>query len=88
MITQGIIANKNKHGEYDIWQRRFWEHTIRNEDDLANHIDYIHYNPVKHKLVNSPKEWPYSSFHKYVALKKLSVNWAGELIKDTSFKFD
>jgi REP-associated tyrosine transposase len=48
-----------------IWQRRFWDHIIRNQTDLNKHIDYIHYNPVKHGYVNSPFEWEYSSIHVY-----------------------
>jgi len=51
---------------YDLWQRRFWEHTLRDESDFARHVDYVHYNPVKHGLVKQVKDWPYSSFHRYV----------------------
>lgn len=53
-------------GERGIWQRRFWEHTIRNETDYARHIDYVHWNPVKHGHVQRVMDWPYSSFHCYV----------------------
>jgi putative transposase len=53
-------------GETTIWQRRFWEHQIRNEDDLQRHIDYIHYNPVKHGLVEKIEDWPWSTYHKFV----------------------
>lgn len=49
-----------------MWQRRFWEHTIRNENDFSNHFDYIYYNPVKHGLVRQVKERPWSSYFKYV----------------------
>jgi putative transposase len=49
-----------------LWQPRFWDHLIRDPDDLARHIDYIHYNPVKHGLVPRPGEWPLSSFHRFV----------------------
>lgn len=52
--------------EQTIWQRRFWEHRIRNEKDFERHFDYIHYNPVKHGYVNNPKDWQWSTFHKYV----------------------
>jgi putative transposase len=55
--------NKNKH---IIWQKRFWEHQIRNDDDFINHVEYIHYNPVKHKYVHAPSDWSYSSFHRYL----------------------
>ena len=49
-----------------MWQRRFWEHLIRDEMDLARHLDYIHYNPVKHGYVANVVDWPYSTFHRYV----------------------
>jgi putative transposase len=58
-----------------VWQRRFWEHTIRDESDLERHADYIHYNPVRHKLVKSPREWPWSSFRRYVQLGHYQENW-------------
>lgn len=58
--------SRKKHREGTIWQRRFWEHQIRNERDFAVHFDYIHYNPVKHGLVKSPKDWLHSTFHRYV----------------------
>ena len=65
--SQVIISKSrlNKR-EKTIWQRRFWEHTIRDEDDWIKHMDYIHYNPVKHGYVESAKEWPYSSFKQCV----------------------
>lgn len=52
-------------GERGIWQRRFWEHQIRNETDLQHHVDYVHYNPVKHDLVARVEDWPWSSYHRY-----------------------
>ncbi|RZB33575.1 MAG: putative transposase [Desulfobacteraceae bacterium Eth-SRB2] len=61
--------------EQAVWQRRFWEHLIRDEKDFTNHVDYIHYNPVKHGLVKTPKDWEYSSFHRYVREGKYNVNW-------------
>ncbi|MGH7928248.1 MAG: REP-associated tyrosine transposase, partial [Candidatus Binatia bacterium] len=54
------------------------EHTVRDEEDLRAHVDYIHYNPVKHGLVTCVREWPYSSFHRFVRLGWLSADWAGE----------
>ena len=69
---------KNQHGEYNIWQRRYWEHTIKDEYDLNKHIDYIHYNPVKHGLVSRVCDWPYSSFHGYVRQGLLDKDWADE----------
>ncbi|MFH0343933.1 MAG: transposase [Chromatiales bacterium] len=64
-------------GERGVWQRRFWEHAIRNETDYARHIDYVHYNPVKHGLVKCVKEWPHSTFHRYVKNGVYPENWAG-----------
>jgi putative transposase len=56
-----------RRGERGIWQRRYWEHTIRDERDLTAHMDYIHFNPVKHGFVEHPAEWPFSSFRRCVA---------------------
>ena len=71
-------ARKNKK-EQAVWQRRFWEHVIRDERDFINHVEYIHYNPVKHGLANAPKEWPYSSFHRSVKNGLYDLDWgAGE----------
>ena len=55
--------------------KRYYEHTIRNEQDYKIRFDYIHFNPVKHKIVNSVKNWQYSSFHKYVKLNWYNENW-------------
>ena len=63
-----------KRKERDIWQRRFWEHTIRNEEDLYRHIDYIHYNPMKHYQI-VPKDWKYSTFNKFVKNGYYETDW-------------
>lgn len=63
-LKQSDSRLKDRHR--GIWQRRFWEHQIRDERDLQSHIDYIHYNPVKHGLVREPHDWPWSTYHKYV----------------------
>ncbi len=65
----------NDRGERPVWQRRFWEHQIRNEHDWRNHMDYIHYNPVKHQLVDQVSDWPWSSFHQAVAKGWYAKNW-------------
>ena len=65
-------ANRREAG---IWQRRFWEHLIRNDEDLANHWDYIYYNPVKHGYVQSVKDWQYSSFHRDVKRGIYPQDW-------------
>jgi putative transposase len=67
----------NASGEYAVWQRRFWEHTIRDDLDYERHVDYIHYNPIKHGHVTQVADWPYSSFHRYVRLGVLPRDWAG-----------
>ena len=66
-----------KRGERGIWQRRFWEHLIKNEADYQAHMDYVHINPVKHGLVRDVKDWPYSTFHRWVKLGVYPANWAG-----------
>ena len=67
-----------KRREAAIWQRRFWEHLIRDEQDLERHINYIHYNPIKHGLVGKVKDWPDSSFSEYVELGLYDVDWGGD----------
>ena len=64
-------------GERGVWQRRFWEHVIRNDFDYAKHVDYCHWNPLKHGLVQRLADWPYSSFHQFVARGILPIDWAG-----------
>ena len=64
--SEAISASRLKTGERGIWQRRFWKHAIRDERDYTNHLDYIHYNPVKHGYCEHVTEWPHSSFHRWV----------------------
>jgi len=77
VIASGAHIARDRRGEYQLWQRRFWEHTIRDDRDLSAHIDYIHYNPVKHGLVSQVSDWPHSSFHRYVRDGLLPLDWAG-----------
>ena len=70
-------ASRIKRGERGIWQRRFWEHCLRDEEDYARHVDYIHWNPVKHGYVQRVSEWPHSSFHRYVAGGVYALDWGG-----------
>jgi putative transposase len=72
-----ISASREKRRERGIWQRRFWEHLIRDQEDFNRHADYIHWNPVKHGLVKQPVDWPHSSFHDYVRRGIYPVNWCG-----------
>ena len=76
-VHHGLPFKKNKKDEYDLWQRRYWEHTIVDEEDLQRHIDYLHYNPVKHAYVKQVADWPHSSFHQYVKSGILPLDWAG-----------
>lgn len=71
-----VSDSRNTRGERGIWQRRFWEHTIRDDRDLDNHINYVHYNPVKHGYVDDAANWPHSSFHRYFRDGALPTNWA------------
>jgi len=73
---QGRTASQMAERRRGIWQRRFWEHTIQDEKDLEVHFDYIHYNPVKHGLVCRPRDWPWSSFHRWVRAGHYSCDWA------------
>ena len=72
-----------RQGERGVWQRRFWEHLIRDDDDYARHVDYIHFNPVKHGYVKQANDWPHSSFQRFVKQGIYSVKWgAGAEIKN------
>ncbi|MEN8179306.1 MAG: transposase [Pseudomonadota bacterium] len=70
--------SRKKRGERGIWQRRYWEHLIRDERDLERHVDYIHWNSVKHGWVERVSDWPYSSFHAYMRRGVYPVDWACE----------
>jgi putative transposase len=71
-----LSTSRRVRGERGIWQRRFWEHTVRDESDYRAHIDYIHFNPVKHGFVSSVAEWPFSTFHRAVARGDYPSSWA------------
>ncbi|MDR2239209.1 MAG: transposase [Zoogloeaceae bacterium] len=71
-------ASRLRKGERGIWQRRYWEHLIRDDEDYARHVDYIHYNPVKHGLTARAKDWPHSTFSRWVARGIYTENWAGD----------
>lgn len=85
-----LSNSKISKGDKGIWQRRYYEHTIRDEDDLYKHLDYIHYNPVKHGLVQSVKDWDFSSFQKFVNIGNYDISWGSnqdvEKIKDLSYE--
>jgi putative transposase len=74
-VAHRVPATVNHRGEKAIWQRRFWEHWIRDEEDWRRHLDYIHYNPVKHGYVECPADWPYSSFRHAVERGWYASDW-------------
>ena len=78
VVKLGAAVARRRNGEIALWQRRFWEHTIRDERDFERHVDYVHFNPVKHGLVARVCDWPYSSFHRYVHRGLLPQDWGGD----------
>jgi putative transposase len=79
-VTRRLSSNLHM-AEKRVWQPRFWEHLIRDEQDWERHLDYIHYNPVKHGLVNSPGDWPHTSFHAAVRQGLYDPDW-GRFVPD------
>lgn len=86
-VVNTVSESKIRKREKGIWQRRFWEHTIRNNQDLNTHLDYIHYNSYKHYQI-SPKEWEYSSFKKFVRLNFYDIDWCNFDDKNKILKLD
>ncbi len=76
-LDERLSINRLKRRERGIWQRRFWEHLIRDEDDYWHHVNYVHYNPLKHGLVKHVKDWPHSTFHRFVDIGVYDENWCG-----------
>jgi putative transposase len=79
MRGERISTSRVSKGERRIWQRRYWKHTLRDQDDFSRHLDYIHFNPVKHGYAPRVQDWPYSSFLRWVRLGAYPENWAGDL---------
>jgi len=76
--SESSVSNsRGKRGEVSFWQRRFWEHCIRDEQDLQRHLDYTHWNPVKHGYVKRVIDWPYSTFHRFVNSGIYPSDWGG-----------
>jgi putative transposase len=67
-------------GEGLLWQHRYWEHMLRDETDYRRHVEYIHFNPVKHSYVRAPMDWPYSSFRRYVKAGVYPPDWGGDAL--------
>ena len=76
--TERLSAVRLANGERGIWQRRYWAHSIRDDLDYARHVDYVHFNPVKHGHVARVRDWPYSSFSRYVAAGIYPIDWASD----------
>jgi putative transposase len=74
-IDRQVSVSRQKRGESNLWQRRFWEHCIRDERDFALHCDYIHMNPVNHGLCEKPQDWRFSSIHRFIAQGIYPPNW-------------
>ncbi|MDX1253076.1 MAG: transposase [Gammaproteobacteria bacterium] len=74
-----IRASRKAKRERGIWQRRYWEHQIRDEIDLARHVDYIHFNPVKHGWAVRPVDWPYSTLYGYIERGMVTADWGGQM---------
>ena len=72
-------ASKIAKRERGLWQRRYWKHAIRDDADLERHVDYVHFNPVKHGCVSQVRNWPFSSFHRYVESGILPTDWGGDM---------
>jgi len=77
--------SRRRKGERGIWQRRYWEHTLRDEGDYERHCDYIHFNPVKHRHVSAVRYWPYSLFQRFVESGVYPVEWASGKRDDGDF---
>ena len=75
-MREGVKLAKDPRGEYRLWQKRFWEHTIRDDRDFETHVNYVHINPVKHGHVARAIEWPHSTLHRYVKHRLLAADWA------------
>ena len=73
--SDGISKSRRDRNEQGVWQRRFFEHTCRDDDDLKRCVDYIHVNPLKHGLVSCVRDWQWSSFHRYVKMGEYPPDW-------------
>jgi putative transposase len=80
LLKHGVAIEKDARGEYDLWQKRFWEHTIRDARDFEAHVNYVHINPVKHQHVVRAADWPYSSIHRYIKAGVMTEDWACDVM--------
>ncbi len=82
-----VSLSNRRHRNRGVWQRRFWEHTLRDESEFIDFCDYIHFNPVKHGYVRRVADWPYSTFHRFVAAGEYAANW-GKAVPKTIANLD
>ena len=76
LLQAGVNISKDDRGEYELWQKRYWEHTICDDQDFAAHVNYVHINPVKHGHVTRAVDWPHSTIHRYIKHGTLPEDWA------------
>jgi putative transposase len=74
-IELPVSESRRRKKERGVWQRRYWEHTVRDEDDLKRCVDYTHWNPKKHGYVKRVRDWEYSTFHEFVRLGEYDIDW-------------
>jgi putative transposase len=73
-----VSDSRRQRNERGVWQPRYWEHVVRDDDDFKRCLDYLHWNPVKHKLVSRVRDYPWSSLFKYVELGEYDIDWGSE----------
>jgi putative transposase len=83
--VERLSRTRKIRGERGIWQRRYWEHLIRDDADMQAHMDYVHFNPVKHGLVSRVADWPYSTFHRLVERGVYPHDWGGGMDKTLAY---
>jgi putative transposase len=76
LLAAGAVLAKDRRGDYGLWQRRYWEHTVRDDRDFEAQVNYLHINPVKHGHVKRAVDWPYSTLHRYIRNGSLPADWA------------
>ena len=76
LLQEGVNIAKDDGGEYKLWQKRYWEHTIRDDRDFEVHVNYVHINPVKHGYVARAIDWRHSTIHRYLKCGELPMDWA------------
>jgi len=81
---ENVSKSRSRRKEGSVWQRRFWEHVIRDDPDFHRHLDYLHWNPVKHGYAKTPMDWPYSTIHRFVAHGLYPPNWGCDCVEEYS----